>query len=116
MRKVSYVVGLIESIGLAIYALTIFISSQTVQSKVGSPVIETAIYFIFGLLIFFTSRGFKNAKTWARTPYLVTQLFMFVTAYTLIAGTTSAYKISGVIVGLLGAVGLYGLVKSPMEN
>lgn len=115
MRKVSYLIGFAESIALAGYAASLLIAAKLANSTVGAPAIETAIYLIFATLIFLTTNGVRNIRSWARTPYLLIQIFMVIAAYTLLSGTELSYKISGAVIGLVAITGLVALLKSPLE-
>lgn len=116
MRRISYLIGLSQSLLLGGYAIAIFIIGVRLESTLGSPVVESIIYLIFAAAIFFVSRGFARVQNWARTPYLVTQMFGLIVAYTLLAGDELNYRITGALVGLSSAVAIYALVKTPLEN
>ena len=116
MRRVSYFIGLSQSLLLGGYAIAILIVGTQLESTLGSPVVESIIYLTFALGIFFVSRGFARAQNWARTPYLVTQMFGLIVAYTLLAGDNLSYRITGVLVGLSSIVAIYALAKTPLEN
>lgn len=116
MRRVSYGIAVAQGIALAIYAVSILVTAIQVESKVGSPISETIIYLIFAALIILVARGFNKAQSWARTPYLVIQLFLGIVAYTLFVGTETSYKVSGIVLGITVLVGLVGLFKTPLEN
>lgn len=116
MRRVSYLIGLSQSIVLAIYAISLVIAASQVESTLGSPIAEAVIYLMFAALIYLVSRGFYQAKNWARTPYLVTQMFGVIIAYTLLAGDQLPYRLAGLIIGLSSAAGIIALAKTPMES
>ena len=116
MRTLCYRIGLAQSFSLAIYALSLVIAASKLESTLGSPVVETIIYLLFALAIYFVSRGFNRAQNWARTPYLVIQMFGIIVAYTLLSGNDLGYRIAGLVLGLSSVLGIYGLVKTPIEN
>ena len=101
MRKLSYAIGLFQSASLAIYAISLFIEANKIQSKVGSPIVETIIYLVFAVLIFVCASGINQSKSWAKTPYLLAQVFGLVVAYTLFAGSATIYKGLGAAIGAL---------------
>lgn len=111
MRKLSYAVALVESLALIGYAISIMVTATKVNSKVGSPIVETIIYLIFSGLIFACGYGVNNAKDWARTPYLLSQAFGLIVAYTLIVGTQTNYKVSGLLIGIVSITGIVGFLK-----
>lgn len=116
MRKLSYAVALLEALGLVSYAISIIVKATQVNSKVGSPIVETIIYLIFAALIFACGQGVIRAKDWARTPYLLGQLFGLIVAYTLLAGTGTAYKAVGLIIGFFSITGIISVLKTKLEN
>ena len=116
MRQVSYWVAVLESVSLAIYAVSLLLTSLSNETTLGSPVVETIIYLIFAALIYLVARGVRNAKSWARTPYFVTQLFVGITSYTLIAATQMGYRLVGLLIGLIALGGLVALFKTPLET
>ncbi|MEN9741237.1 MAG: hypothetical protein RIR66_193 [Actinomycetota bacterium] len=116
MRKLSYAVALLESFALVSYAISIIVSATQVDSKVGSPIVETIIYLIFAGLIFACGQGVNKAKDWARTPYLLSQAFGLIVAYTLLAGTEVTYKVIGLLIGIVSIAGIFGLLKAKREN
>lgn len=116
MRKLSYAVALLESLALVGYAISIMVTATQVNSKVGSPIVETIIYLIFAGLIFACGYGVNKVKDWARTPYLLSQAFGLIVAYTLIAGTQTNYKIAGLLIGIVSIAGIVGLLKTRRAN
>lgn len=115
MRKLASQIAFVESLSLAIYAVSLLISATINGTTVGSPIVETVIYLIFAILIFFVARGFSRAQSWSRTPYLLAQVFIGIVAYTLIAGTETGYKFAGVVIGIAALSGLAAMFKTPME-
>lgn len=116
MRKISYGIAVAQGLALAIYAVSLLVTAIQVDSEVGSPISETIIYLIFAALILLVARGFNKGQSWARTPYLVIQLFLGIVAYTLFVGSGASYKVSGVILGATVVVGIIGLFKTPIES
>lgn len=116
MRKLSYLIGVSQSLALAVYAISLVIAASRVETTLGSPIVETIIYLIFALLILLVSRSFNRAQSWARTPYLVTQMFGVIVAYTLLSGDELIYRVTGVLIGLSSIVAIYAMVKTPIED
>lgn len=116
MRKISYAIAVAESLALAFYAVSLIVTAIRVNSTVGSPIIETIIYLIFATLIYLVGRGLNKNQNWARTPYLLMQVFIGIVAYTLFVSTDLTYKSSGVVLGLVALVGLVALFKTPVES
>jgi len=116
MRRITFGIAVFESLALAVYAVSILVAAIRVNSKVGSPISETIIYLIFALAIYFVGRGINKAQSWARTPFVVIQAFVGITAYTLFVGTEITYKLSGVLLGVVAIVGFFALLKTPIED
>lgn len=116
MRKLSFAVALLESLALVSYAISILIAANRVDSKVGSPIIESIIYLIFAALIFACGQGVNKARDWARTPFLLGQAFGLIVAYTLFAGTQTTYKAVGLVIGIVSIAGIVGLLRTKREN
>lgn len=115
MRRVSYLIGVGQSLLLGGYAIALLVVVTRLESTLGSPVVETIIYLIFAAGIFLVSRGFLRAQNWSRTPYLVIQMFGVIVSYTLLSGDDISYRITGAIVGLSSVLAIYALVKTPIE-
>lgn len=109
MRKSSVIVGLIESAALVIFAIAIMVNAQRDHSTVGSPIVQSIIYVIFAAGIGLVTYGLSRAKPWARTPFIVFQLFAFIVAYTLAVGSSVEAKSSAAVIAVLAMVGLYAV-------
>jgi hypothetical protein len=62
------------------------------------------------------TRGISKQQNWARTPYLLLQLFIGIAGYTLFSGTLLVYKIVGVVVAAVSVVGFAALVRTPQAK
>lgn len=107
MRKSSFVVGLAEAFSLVLFAGSIIVNAKRDHSTVGSPTVQAIIYLIFAFLIVVFSYGKLRGKMWARTPYILFQIFGFVIAYTLASGTGTEAKLAGAYVAVLAFAGVY---------
>lgn len=107
VRKSSFLVGIIEAVALAFFAIAILVNAQKDHSTVGSPVVQTVIYIIFAASIALVTVELSRDKAWARTPYIVFQLFAFIVAYTLAVGSSIEAKGSGAAIAVLAMVGVY---------
>lgn len=107
MRKSSVIVGLIESATLVIFAIAIMVNAQRDHSTVGSPIVQSIIYVIFAAGIGLVTYGLSGARAWARTPFIVVQLFAFIIAYTLAVGSSIEAKSSAAVIAVLAMIGVY---------
>ena len=107
MRKSSVIVGLVESVSLVIFAIAILVNAHRDHSTVGSPLAQSVIYVIFAAGIGLVTYGLAHAKSWARTPYILFQLFAFIVAYTLVSGTGTEVKASAALISVLAMAGVY---------
>jgi hypothetical protein len=62
------------------------------------------------------TRGISKRQNWARTPYLLLQLFIGIAGYTLFSGTLMVYKVVGIVVMGFGIVGFVALVRTPQAQ
>ena len=62
------------------------------------------------------TRGITRDQNWARTPFFLLQLFIGIAGYTLFSGTLAIYKVIGVVVTIVSAVGFVALLKTPQTN
>lgn len=88
-------IGLVAAIA-GIYSLYTAITGQATD-PVSSAVPLTVIGVGVGALLVFVARGLWQLRDWARTPVVVTQLFMAVVAYYMFAG--EQYVIGTVMIG-----------------
>ena len=116
MRKLVLALGAIQSSAIFIYGLSIVISGTLGKSEAGSPLVQFLIYAFFALSLAATTRGISKNQEWARTPFYILQAFLVITAYTLISGTESIYKITGIIVGAFGIAGFIALLRTPTKS
>ena len=112
VRKVAVGVGLVEALSLFAYAISVVVNAHRVHSTVGSPPILAGIFAIFGLIMLFLANGIHNGKQWSRTPFMMSQLFAGIIAYTLVSGTGTEAKIAGLAVLLLAASGIYAIFRN----
>lgn len=116
MRKLVLATGAIQSSAIFVYGLSIVISGTISKSKAGSPLVQFLIYTFFAVSLAATTWGISKYQEWARTPFYILQVFIVITGYTLISGTESIYKITGVIVGVCGITGFIALLRTPTKS
>ncbi|CAB5049064.1 unannotated protein [freshwater metagenome] len=116
MRKTVLAVGVIETLVIFGYGLSIVIRGTYEHSQVGSPLVQFIIYTIFAALLAATTLGISKGQNWARTPYYLLQCFVAIAGYTLISGTILVYQIVGLVTTAIGVVGFIALVRSPEKN
>lgn len=98
---------MIEAVSLVLFAASIVINANRDHSTVGSPTVQAVIYLLFAAGISIASHGLLQRKAWARTPYLLVQLFAFIVAYTLASGTGSEAKLTAAVIAVLAMAGIY---------
>lgn len=113
MKKLALVIGAIESITIFLYGLSIVIRGTVENSTVGSPLVQFIIYSMLAGSLAACTRGISKQQNWARTPYLLLQLFIGIAGYTLLSGTLLVYKIIGTVVLIVSVVGFIALVRTP---
>lgn len=113
MKKLALIIGTVESSAIFLYGLSIVIRGTVEQSSVGSPLVQFIIYSILAGSLAACTRGIYKQQNWARTPYLLLQLFIGIAGYTLFSGTILIYKIAGIVVATVGMAGFAALVRTP---
>lgn len=103
---------------LVVYCVALSIAALNSQgAKLGAPVVEVIIYLIFAVGIALIARGMFAGRSGARPPYLLTQVFVLIVAYTLFVGDGEVVKLFGLAIGVIGAVamafGIMTIVKEP---
>lgn len=113
MKKLVLAIGAVESAAIFIYGLSIVIRGTVEHSSVGSPLVQFIIYSILAGSLAACTRGISKNQNWARTPFLLLQLFIGIAGYTLFSGTILIYKIAGIVVAVVGMAGFAALVRTP---
>ena len=116
MRKLTIAIGTIESGAIFLYGLVIVIRGTLDKSTLGSPLVQFIIYTVFALSLAACTRGISKHQNWARTPFFLLQMFIAIAGYTLFSGTLMVYKVVGVVVAAVGAVGFVALLRTPQED
>jgi len=116
MRKVAFACGLIEAIGLMIYAISVLLQESSANGVRGSgphPLVLFVIFQIFALGIALVARAIWFQRTWARTPFGLIQIFaLLVFAYLPISGTSASARSAGFAVALVSISALWALFKT----
>lgn len=115
-RTAVIAIGAIEAVGIAVYGVLVLIYSRTegTSGAVGSdvsPLVLFVTYLVFAAIIGWIVWGLSRNSSGARTPYLLTQGFALVVAQTLLAGGEAFEKVMGAALGVLAALGAFGLLK-----
>jgi hypothetical protein len=113
VKKLVLAIGAVESLAIFIYGLSIVIRGTVEHSSVGSPLVQFIIYSILAGSLAACTRGISKNQNWARTPFLLLQLFIGIAGYTLFSGTILIYKIAGIVVAVVGMAGFAALVRTP---
>jgi len=108
----------LEAALLVLYCIALAIAAlNSSGAKLGAPFVEVLIYLIFAAGIGLVARGMFTGKFGARPPYLLTQVFVLIVAYTLFIGDGGVVKVIGLGIGLLGAIamlfGVLTIIKQP---
>ena len=116
MKRLTVIIGVIEAATIFLYGLSIVIRGTVEHSSVGSPLVQFIIYSMFAASLAACTRGITRDQNWARTPFFLLQLFIGIAGYTLFSGTLAIYKVIGVVVTIVSAVGFIALLKTPQTN
>ncbi len=105
--RTATIICVLDAVGLVGYAVAVGIASRSSRgSSVNAAGVEILIYLAFAVLMGLLARGLWRRKSMARTPFLLSQLFVMIIGYTVFAGDGTAVKVAGGVVMLLGLVGL----------
>jgi len=99
-------VAALEALAVLAYTIGILVSGAQNPSSIAAPFVEVVIYLLFVLGIVLVARGLWQRRRWARTPFIVVQLFGLVIAYTLLSGDGDGIHVLGVVVGLISVAGI----------
>lgn len=108
--RVAGVIGLLQTVGLAAYAISIIAfeftdSTSGVQGSDLAPGVLVLLYFVFAALIGFVTYAFVTGHAAARTPFLLIQAFGIVIAEPLFAGDgTTGIAVAIVALSVVAAV------------
>jgi hypothetical protein len=116
VKRLAVIIGVIEAATIFLYGLSIVIRGTVEHSSVGSPLVQFIIYSTFAASLAACTRGITRDQNWARTPFFLLQLFIGIAGYTLFSGTLAIYKVIGVVVTIVSAVGFIALLKTPQTN
>jgi len=120
MRKVAASCGFIEAFGLVMFAISLLFDDHASAGTRGSsphPFILSFIYLVFSIGIALVSFGIAQSASWARTPFVLIQVFaILVFAYLPGSGSGVWPKVAGYSVGVIAFVGLIAHWRSPANK
>ena len=92
----------------AIHAYTARIALSGAQNpRAGAaPTVEALIYLVFAVGIVLVVKGLWQRRRWARTPFVVIQLFAGITGWTLLQGDGDSTHLIGWAVLALAVIGI----------
>jgi len=97
----------LETVALVGYMLAIAIAARNTRGSTESATVsELVFYGMFAALMAWLAWGLWRLSPLARTPFLVTQAFVFIVGYTVFVGDGVATTISGVLLMLVGLAGI----------
>lgn len=100
-------IAYVESVSLFIYCIVLAIAALNSSGATESaPIVEILIFLVFAIGIWAVARGIWNQSINARAPFFLTQVFVLIVAFTLLAGDGVVVKTVGVLVAALGVAGL----------
>jgi hypothetical protein len=99
-------IAAVEGLAVLAYAAGIALSGFANPESVAAPAVEVLIYVLFAIGIGLVVKGLVQNRRWARTPFVVVQLFGLVTGWTLLQGDGDGTHLLGWAVLVVSAVGL----------
>ena len=120
MRKIAFASAAIEATSLLLFAFSLLVNNHGHDGTRGStphPYILSFLYVVFSLGVGAIAFGILRAKAWARTPFVLIQVFaILVFAYLPASGSGILSKIAGYLVGALAFIGLVAHWRSPVKD
>jgi hypothetical protein len=120
MRRVALICGLIEAIGLFVFAICVLVKETSENGVRGSgphPLVLFIIFLLFAGAIALVTRGLWLGKSWTRTPFGLIQVFaLLVFAYLPLNGSGTLARLGGALVALVALTGLLALIKTSTAN
>ena len=120
MRKIAAACGILEAVSLVIFAISLLFDEHETQGVRGStphPFILSFLYLVFSIGIALIARGILSGATWARTPFVLIQVFaILVFAYLPGSGSGIWPKVAGFTVGAVAFIGLITHWRSPANQ
>ena len=115
--RVSVFAVATEVVGLVGYGIAIgWVARGNGSGKVSVAPVLVALYLIFAALVALVGRGIMRHRHWARTPYLLAQVFGIIVAYTLARGTGLVPHVFAAIVGVVAVAGLGVGLSGPFSR
>lgn len=115
MNRLAVLVGGVEILALLGYTAAIGVSAANNPDTPSSPVAEVLIYLGFVAGMVAVVRGLARQQQWARTPFVVIQMFGLIIAWTLFSGDGPWVKVAGVAVALASVAGMLAILRSPEQ-
>lgn len=104
--RLAIVWAAVEAAALVVYCIAIGIAAQNSRgSSVTATGWEIVIYLCFAALIGAICVGLMRRRSLARTPFLVTQVFVGIVGYTVFVGDGVVTKTVGAVILLIGVAG-----------
>lgn len=104
----------LESLGLLGYGVAIGVFAERHGGRVSVAPVLVGLYVIFAVLLGLVGRGVASGRRWARTPFVLAQVFALIVAYTLLHGTGATPHVAGAIVGIIGVIGIASGLSRPV--
>lgn len=100
-------IAVVETAGLAVLVGSIAISAARAGSGLSALASELLVYASFLGAMLLICRGLWRRRSWARTPFLMAQMFGLVAAWLFVRADAPVTKVSGLV---LAAVSVLGIV------
>jgi hypothetical protein len=98
--------GLVVLEGLAMLALAALEALSLSTRRVELGVTTTIFFAALGLALLFCARGLALLRSWARSPVVVTQLILLLTAWSFRGGETTVVAVVMAVVSVVVLIGV----------
>lgn len=99
-------IAAVEALAVLAYAAGIALSGVANPDSVAAPAVEVVIYVVFAIGIGLVVKGLVQLRRWARTPFIVVQLFGLVTGWTALQGDGDGTHLIGWAVLAVSVIGI----------
>lgn len=103
--RVAVVITALETIGVLVYALVVAVAATRTPGTVSAWPVEVAIYLVFAGGLAVVVRGLAAGRAFARSPFVVAQMFGLIVGWTLLSGTEWV-RILAIAVLAMSGIGL----------
>lgn len=107
--KIAVYIGIFQGISIIGFGFFVLFSAILANSieRMSTLITEVVLYISLGIVVIAISRGFKNFKRLAFTPFLLTQLFVSIIGWPLLQDDQRFTQLLGYLIILISIYALF---------